>query len=79
MLPVAGILYVLPQTKAVLKAVLESSRIDGLEHGAALHATIHIGINVPDEAWLAAEVQQTLQNKKKICQQMLLYVMTYRT
>ena len=36
---------------------LGEQRTDGLEHVAALDAAVQVGVDVPDEAWLAAEVQ----------------------
>ncbi len=34
-----------------------------LKHVAALYAAVQVGVDVSDETWLAAEVQQALQKK----------------
>ncbi len=44
---------------------LGQQRTHGLEHVAALYAAVQVGVDVSDEAWLAAEVEQALHKKTK--------------
>ena len=46
---------------------LGQQRTHGLEHVAALYAAVQVGVDVSDEAWLAAEVEQALQNPNGSC------------
>jgi hypothetical protein len=46
---------------------LGQQRTHRLKHVAALYAAVQVGVDVSDETWLAAEVEQALQKPKKSC------------
>ncbi len=55
---------------------LGQQRTHCLKHVAALDAAVQVGVDVPDEARLAAEVQQALQNPNESCVWDMLHVST---